>query len=103
MKAKFGQQQLKGRVTVTDRTRIDRDEVWVVDISTVDFPNLPAGRSLPPETCLFWSNARGHSGTRKSSVVETYTSWEAAVDGHMRWVNSPKAVAEAMVEAGWRG
>lgn len=95
MTLKFGRQQLKGRVTVTDR---GTGEVWVVDISTVDMPALVGGS---PETCLFWSDSRG--GREGNEVVATYDSWNKAIEGHNTWVNSPKAVAEAMVEAGWRG
>lgn len=100
MIAEMGQQQLKGRVTITDRSN-GRNEVWTVDISTVDFPNLPGGRSLPAETCLFWMDPYGIQ--RGTSVVERYDDWNTAIEGHNRWVNSPRAVCEAMVEAGWRG
>lgn len=99
MALRSGQQQLKGRVTVTDTTK-RRRQVWVVDISTVDFPNVPGGRSLPAETCLFWHDSRG--GRRSSEVVATYASWKEAIEGHNAWVNSPREVADAMLAAGWR-
>lgn len=97
-----GQQQLKGQVNVRTKGRGSRrGKTWVVEISTVDFPNLPGGRSLPPETCLFWEKTG--LGIRNSTVVETYADWDAAREGHRKWLESPRAVAQAMVEAGWRG
>lgn len=98
----IGQQKIVGHVNITD---VASGRVHTVEISTVDFPNLPGGRSLPPETCLFWNDPprQGRRFPRQSEVVERYESWEEAIAGHLRWVNSPAEVARAMVEAGWRG
>lgn len=98
-----GQQQLKGQICVRTKGRGSRrGRTTVVDISTVDFPNLPGGRSLPPETCLFWPDPSRAVG-QGSDVVETYADWDAAREGHRKWVESPAEVAKAMVAAGWRG
>ena len=95
-----GQQKIVGHVDITD---VASGRVHTVEISTVDFPNLPGGRSLPPETCLFWNEPLRGRWFRQSEVVERYESWEEAIAGHLRWVNSPAEVGRAMVEAGWRG
>lgn len=96
-----GQQQLKDRINVHTKGRGGRRRVTVVEISTVDFPNLPGGRTMPPETCLFWPDPGTIMG-QGSEVVEKYADWAEAREGHRRWVDSPAEVVKVMVEAGWR-
>lgn len=42
-----------------------------------------------PETCLFF-------GRGSSKVVESYATWEDAIEGHQRWVNNPERVVQAI-------
>lgn len=70
------------------RTDIQLEGVSV-EVSTSDLDYLG-----PPETCLFWV----HKGKRESVVVETYSDWPAAVQGHVSWTADVARVAQVVVE-----
>lgn len=62
------------------RTTVVLESVGNVDVSTIDL-----SQSTPfwtgYETCLFWRDS--------SQVVETYDTWQAAVEGHAKWADAP--------------
>jgi hypothetical protein len=63
----------------------------LVEVSTSSIPNSP-------ETCLFWPKRGLGSG---SAVVQTYSTWDEAREGHAKWAGAPDRVAQAMIDAGW--
>lgn len=63
------------------------ETVGKVDISTIDLSQHGRRGLVGIETCLFW---RGNS-----EVVESYPTWDAAVEGHAEWQSAEK-VAHAL-------
>jgi len=63
------------------------ESVGPVDISTIDLSQHGRPGLVGLETCLFWG--------RESAVVESYATWDEAVQGHAEW-NSAEKVARAL-------
>lgn len=68
------------------RTRHLKTTVVLETIGNVDVSTIDLSQSTPFwtgfETCLFYGKD-GHN----SQVVETYSSWEEAIQGHAHWTN----------------
>ena len=60
------------------RTTVVLESVGNVDVSTIDLSQ--STRWAGYETCLFWG--------KSSQVVETYGTWQAAVEGHAKWAEA---------------
>ena len=58
------------------------ETVGKVDISTIDLSQHGRRGLVGIETCLFWG--------RESEVVESYSTWDAAVQGHAEWQSAEK-------------
>lgn len=80
---------MKLNITEHLKTAVVLESVGKVEVSTINL-----SQSTPYwtgyETCLFWGRS-GHN----SEVVETYSTWQEAVQGHERWIN-PEAIANCL-------
>ena len=63
------------------------ESIGKVDISTIDLSQHGRRGLVGFETCLFWGG--------NSDVVESYATWDEAVQGHAEW-NCAEKVARAL-------
>lgn len=59
------------------------ETIGKVDVSTIDLSHT--GICTGFETCLFFGE-----GGRNSEVVETYGTWQSAVQGHASWIKAAR-------------
>ena len=64
------------------------ESIGDVDISTIDLSCHGVRFLTGCETCLFW-------GRGESEVVQSYATWDQAVQGHAEWQSAEK-VARAL-------
>lgn len=70
------------------KSKVTLEGIGSVEVSTVDLYSHGVRFVSGYETCLFWG--------RDSAVVETYSNWEEAQEGHAKWSAAEK-IAQAMV------
>lgn len=59
------------------KSKITLEGIGPVEVSTVDLSSHGILRLVGYETCLFWG--------AESQVVQSYPTWDAAVQGHSTW------------------
>ena len=69
------------------KSKVVLEAIGAVEISTVDLSSHSVRWLTGYETCLFW-------GT-ESEIVDSYPTWDAAVQGHAEWKSAEK-VARAL-------
>lgn len=69
------------------KSKVTLEGIGKVEVSTVDLSSHGILRITGYETCLFWG--------AESRVVQSYPTWDAALQGHAEWSCEEK-VARAL-------